>query len=75
MIGIHVLEVAIILSTLDVVRSFRPAYSALDVLSILAVGMIAGAVYILTVTRLEKAGMKQMQASHKPTTTEANNVE
>ena len=53
-IALHVLFVAIVGSAVATVRSIRPAYETMDVLVIVAVGMIAGILYLASVNRLWK---------------------
>jgi hypothetical protein len=53
-IAVHVLEVAIVGSAAAIVKWARPTYPIMDVLIMIAVGMIAGAVYILSINRLAR---------------------
>jgi general stress protein CsbA len=46
MIGVFVLEVALIGLAVLMMQSIRPAYNTVDVLMMIAVGMIAGTIYV-----------------------------
>jgi glucose uptake protein GlcU len=59
MIAVHVLEVAIVGLTVAIVESNRPAYSTTDVLMMIAVGMIAGAIYIESMRWITKYEIKR----------------
>ena len=50
--ALHVIEVAIVASTVTFIHTVKPAYSAIDLMMIIAVGMIAGAIYIESIKRI-----------------------
>jgi hypothetical protein len=58
-IAVHVLEVVIVGLAVVIVNSVRPTYNVTDVIAIIAVGMIAGAIYVLSVGWLERKGMSE----------------
>jgi hypothetical protein len=60
-VAVHALEVAIVGSAAVIVKSVRPSYDIRDVLAIVAVGMIAGAIYILSMNRLARYERKQQK--------------
>lgn len=60
-IAVHALEVAIVGSAAAIIKSVRPAYDMIDVLIIIAVGMIAGAIYLLSIGRLERHERKRLK--------------
>lgn len=64
MIAIHVLEVVIVGSAVALVMSARPAYNVRDVFVIIAVGMIAGAIYALSINRLIEREKKRLKKSY-----------
>ena len=51
-IAVHALEVVIISSAAVLIISIRPSYERRDVLVMIAVGMVAGAIYLASMTRL-----------------------
>jgi hypothetical protein len=53
-IAVHVLELVIVASTVAIVKLVRPAYSIPDVLVMVAVGMMAGMIYLSSMVRLER---------------------
>jgi len=46
--------VTIVGSATAMIKLVKPAYDTMDVLIIIAVGMIAGAIYLLSMNRVEK---------------------
>jgi hypothetical protein len=57
-IVVHALEVAIVGSAAAIIKSARPSYDMTDILIIISVGMIAGAIYLLSINRLIKHEQK-----------------
>jgi hypothetical protein len=55
-IAVHALEVAIVVSAVAIIKSIRPAYDITDILITVAVGMIAGAIYLFSIDRIRKYG-------------------
>ena len=60
-IAVHVLEFAIVGSAAAIMKSVRPDYDIRDVLIMIAVGMIAGAIYILSISQLERRERKRLK--------------
>ena len=58
-IAVHALEVVIVGSAAALMILIRPAYETKDVLVMIAVGMVAGAIYIMSMTRLVRHERKQ----------------
>lgn len=53
-IGVHALEVIIISSAVAFMQSVKPSYSTVDVLVMIAVGMLAGAGYVESMRWIER---------------------
>ena len=51
-IAVHVLEVAIVGSAAAIVKWARPSYDIMDILVTIAIGMIAGGIYMLSINRI-----------------------
>lgn len=62
MIGVHVLEVIIIALAVAIIELVRPTYAPVDVLMIIAVGMIAGAIYVESLRRVNEREMRHSKS-------------
>jgi len=62
-IAVHVLEIAIVGSAVAIIKSIRPTYDTTDVLTMVAVGMIAATIYMFSINRIRKYGWNQSDAT------------